>query len=124
MAVSDGVHDNLHPQMLALSPLELKLDFQTWEEAAKVVDIELVAAKYRVQCLSNLISELDCTPQNIVEKITAHCLKTTASSRAFMLANPGKRLPNNYKTYPGKMDHTTCVCFRVGFDSSNFSRSR
>jgi len=31
-----------------------------------------------------------------------------------MVNQPGKRLPSDYVEYPGKMDHTTCVCIRVG----------
>ena len=31
-----------------------------------------------------------------------------------METQPGKRLPKDYALYPGKMDHTTCVIFKVG----------
>ena len=32
----------------------------------------------------------------------------------FMVDNPGKKLPKDYKEFPGKMDHTTCLATRVG----------
>ena len=111
--------------MLSISPLALKMDFQTWEEAAKVVDVELVASKYRIQYLQNLISDIELTPGNVVSKIMDHCSKITLSSRDFMEKNPGKRLPKDFKKYPGKMDHTTCTVFRVGYTSGSSSeRSR
>jgi len=31
-----------------------------------------------------------------------------------MVNFPKKKLPIDYKTYPGKMDHTSCICIRVG----------
>ena len=30
-----------------------------------------------------------------------------------MEENDNKRLPLDYQKYPGKMDHTTCLCFRA-----------
>ena len=114
MVVSDGVHDNLHPEMLSITPRDLKLDFETWADAAKVIDIEEVASKYRVQCLEHFISDIHCTPNNIVKKIISHCNTVTKSSREWMQTNVSQALPQDYGKYPGKMDHTTCVVFKVG----------
>ena len=35
-------------------------------------------------------------------------------SQTFMQENPGKRLPNDYTRFPGKMDHTTLIVLKVG----------
>jgi hypothetical protein len=40
-------------------------------------------------------------------------LQLTAPSREFFLNNPGRRLPRDYKLFPGKMDHTTCLCIKI-----------
>mmetsp|Transcript_34720 Transcript_34720/g.54156 ORF Transcript_34720/g.54156 Transcript_34720/m.54156 type:complete len:277 (-) Transcript_34720:37-867(-) len=52
--------------------------------------------------------------QDVHSQIMDHCESTTYSSRDFMESNPSKELPNDYKLYPGKMDHTTLVIFCVG----------
>ena len=114
VVVSDGVHDNMHPQMLAVPPRELKLDFDSWEEAEKHINIEEVAAKHRVQFLQHFIADFECTPYNLVTKLISHCQETTKTSSEWMENNPGQILPNDYSKFPGKMDHTTCVAFRVG----------
>jgi hypothetical protein len=49
-------------------------------------------------------------------------MQNTRSSREFMVTNPGKRLPKDYKRYPGKMDHATCLTFKVGSVSATISR--
>lgn len=56
--------------------------------------------------------ELKCRP--LVERILAHCRSVNKKAIDFMRENPNEELPTNYSLYPGKMDHTTCLCFRVG----------
>eukprot|EP01113_Clastostelium_recurvatum_P019328 TRINITY_DN2278_c1_g1_i3.p1 TRINITY_DN2278_c1_g1~~TRINITY_DN2278_c1_g1_i3.p1 ORF type:complete len:426 (-),score=78.94 TRINITY_DN2278_c1_g1_i3:30-1307(-) len=56
----------------------------------------------------------DINPDIVTERILRHCLETTRTSREWMEAHPGKRQPPDYRAYPGKMDHTTCVTYRVG----------
>merc|ERR1712137_516510 len=114
MAVSDGVHDNLHPSLLGVSPRELKLDFNTWEEAAEIINVEEVAQHYRMDYLQRLIADIEFTPSAIVKRVMEHCDEITKNGREWMETNRGKKLPRDYKAYPGKMDHTTCVVFRVG----------
>jgi len=119
MVVSDGVHDNFHPELLSVTPNELKLDFTTWKEASSVINIEDIVANYREQSLCKFFSEMDdLSPKNIVNSIMQHCFDVTLASRQWMENNPGKILSKDYKEYPGKMDHTTCSVFRVGLSSS------
>lgn len=54
------------------------------------------------------------SPQLITSSLLRHALENTYASRDFMIRNPTSRLPSNYRRYPGKMDHTTCLTFRVG----------
>ena len=50
----------------------------------------------------------------VVNRVVRHCLQTTMKSREFMELYEGKKLPESYRDYPGKMDHTSCVCVEVG----------
>eukprot|EP01130_Rhizamoeba_saxonica_P018218 TRINITY_DN9045_c0_g1_i1.p1 TRINITY_DN9045_c0_g1~~TRINITY_DN9045_c0_g1_i1.p1 ORF type:complete len:1308 (+),score=321.61 TRINITY_DN9045_c0_g1_i1:4304-8227(+) len=48
-------------------------------------------------------------PSVMVDRIIEYCLETTRNTREFMENNPNLGQPKDYKEYPGKMDHTTCV---------------
>jgi len=50
----------------------------------------------------------------LVDGLVDHVFEVTRASREFMQNFPGKVLPVDYVNYPGKMDHCTCVAFRVG----------
>jgi hypothetical protein len=137
--VSDGVHDNLDPQQLGTTPGEADIaNTVTWEEAEKVSPKAVEAFKdgFRMKWLQgafnkeketgqhhdnteNSTSKSDgnganVSPQQIVDVLLRHAVDITRSSRDFMEQYPQKRLPQDFKTYPGKMDHVSCVCVRVG----------
>lgn len=114
MVMSDGVHDNLHPGSLNILPKDLKLNYETWDDASKDMSVEEVASRFRVRYLGELLGDVKYTPLNVLECAVTHSEKTTEASRDFMENQPGKRLPKDYSLYPGKMDHTTCVTFTVG----------
>jgi hypothetical protein len=59
------------------------------------------------------------SPERITNKIMHHCLTVTGRGREWMEQNPKEKLPNDYVTYPGKMDHATTVCLKIG----NFERA-
>lgn len=51
-----------------------------------------------------------------------------------MQKNPGKRVPEDYELFPGKLDHTTCLTVKIGkrkideppyseFDSGNNTKN-
>jgi uncharacterized protein (TIGR01777 family) len=52
-------------------------------------------------------------PGVIKDYFIRHCTEITHNSREF-LQNNNEKLPKNYKLYPGKMDHTSVVCFYAG----------
>lgn len=68
--------------------------------------------------LESMIAELEAkqklTPAFIVEHLINYCWNITEPSRQWMEQNIGKKLPSDYITFPGKLDHTTCVAIRVG----------
>ena len=114
LIVSDGVHDNLDPQQLGLSPKDLALPQNDWSEMDADVS-ELHRCRYRERRLNDLILSVGepYEPQHVVPVILKHCLDTNHAAAEWMKANVGKRLPFDYSKYPGKMDHTSCLCFRV-----------
>lgn len=117
--VTDGVHDNLDPQHLGRVPKDMSKEYNLagdkWED---VDSAKAVIAKnaYTTELLLRLLrtGEEMPTPKEVADRLIAHCIEVTQKSRQYMEDNNGKRLPEDYIEYPGKMDHTTCLCFRVG----------
>ncbi|KAF2078050.1 hypothetical protein CYY_000688 [Polysphondylium violaceum] len=117
--ISDGVHDNLDPQTIGCTPKELQLPYEQWSdmEPEKAQDAK---TKYTQEFLKMKLRSFDngeqdpITAKIITEKLVEHCVDTTKSSRDFMVNFPNKPLPDNLKEYKGKMDHVTCVAFKVG----------
>lgn len=130
IVVTDGVYDNFDPQHLGKSPQELKVPggYQTWQEIDNLKDDEVIKEAEKIKNLfikrfinAMIGGEKSTKPENktspslFVNKLTDHCLKLTKPSRDFMEQNPTIPLPKDYNKYPGKMDHTTCVAFKIGF---------
>jgi hypothetical protein len=136
MIVSDGVHDNLDPAHLGFLPRDLDIEADEWDQVPDFVQSEEVKNRYRLRLLSQVIyGQLDSaykkrqldsqsaptsaiddfpSPLEVVNNIMSYCKETCAASATWMQDNPHGRLPKDYRLYPGKMDHTTCVCVRVG----------
>jgi len=51
--------------------------------------------------------------RHIAEKLISYSLNLTETSRNYMESNPGSPQPSDYKKFPGKVDHTTCIVIRV-----------
>jgi hypothetical protein len=141
--VSDGVHDNLDPETLGLplefsirrnpslaqhilnlTPKESEtttiefeipahyIDNKAWE-ALPLNQGELFKTEYREFLISKFIRDGADTPAKLVAKLFDHCSETTKASRQYMEQNPSHVHPPDYVTYPGKMDHTTCIIYTV-----------
>eukprot|EP01112_Ceratiomyxa_fruticulosa_P000907 TRINITY_DN1085_c0_g1_i1.p1 TRINITY_DN1085_c0_g1~~TRINITY_DN1085_c0_g1_i1.p1 ORF type:complete len:412 (+),score=76.02 TRINITY_DN1085_c0_g1_i1:415-1650(+) len=52
-------------------------------------------------------------PEEITSRIINHCVELTSKSRDFMQENPKSKQPSDFVSFPGKMDHTTCVTYKV-----------
>jgi len=48
-----------------------------------------------------------------------YCSFTTKKMRDWMETHPNQSQPTNYKDFPGKMDHTTCIVVQAGVTSLN-----
>jgi len=57
--------------------------------------------------------ETEWSPKTIGTKLLKHSINVTKKSRIYLEQNPTKREPSDHSLYPGKMDHTTCLTFRV-----------
>jgi len=58
--------------------------------------------------------KLDVT--TVIDVLLKHCVNITKTSREFMEQNSKAKLPPDFKQYPGKLDHATCVCLSVGMN--------
>ncbi|KAN0037096.1 hypothetical protein ACTFIV_002428 [Dictyostelium citrinum] len=116
MIVSDGVHDNLDPKHLGKTPNDMSKEFNLNGEKWTDVDFskaQVAKNAFTASLLETLAAD-STDPCEISNRILEHCWNTTVASRFFMENNAGKRLPEDYSRYPGKMDHTSIICFKVG----------
>jgi len=112
MLMSDGVHDNLDAYALGKSPTELGLNVDDWKKAP---ERESSVIKSKFMCdMANELLKTTKNPAEVAHILIKHSISVTEASRDFMINNPTKKLPVDYVNYPGKMDHSTCVCIRVG----------
>ena len=95
--VSDGIHDNLDPQLRGKSPRDLGLDADDWEIAETKFPLESRTVKSKF-----MIDEMNATV-NTKSKVTAHHITTslikfsqqlTQPCRTYMEQNPGARQPS------------------------------
>mmetsp|Transcript_2142 Transcript_2142/g.6769 ORF Transcript_2142/g.6769 Transcript_2142/m.6769 type:complete len:518 (-) Transcript_2142:79-1632(-) len=112
LMVSDGVHDNLDPQLLGFLPKHLGLSGSDWSTVEPVLG-EQAKDLYRTAILSKLLVGVTSAAQ-VADIVIRHCMETTAKSREFMERYPGRTLPDDYKTFQGKLDHTTVLVTTVG----------
>jgi len=109
--VSDGVHDNLDPYHLGVSSKDLNLK-EDWSHLP-LEQIEKVKSQYMLNVLEQKLNGI-YDPQNVVNKLLDYSMNITEVGRKWMEENNGKKLPPDYLKYPGKMDHATVVCLKVG----------
>ncbi|KAF2077306.1 hypothetical protein CYY_001372 [Polysphondylium violaceum] len=65
---------------------------------------------------SNNSTPASINPSDITKKLIDHCSKVTHNAREFMEKFPNKKQPHDYREFPGKMDHTTCITFQIGYN--------
>lgn len=53
------------------------------------------------------------SPVDVTRKLISLCVEQTLHTRNFMEQNPEKRQPCDYRAFPGKLDHTTCLAFHT-----------
>ncbi len=121
--------------MYGIPPQQLNIPAKdnTWENVESVDNAFKVKSEWMSVFMAKIISNQNPDPNSLewhgfqqtvpwenitvsslVDALVDHSVKVTQVSRDFMLQNPEKQVPPNPKLYPGKMDHSSCVAFRVG----------
>jgi len=136
LVLSDGVHDNLDPQVLGKLPKDAGPQYENvdnWRGFGTEKEAQVCKDQFMKRFLINeliLGGESDerlrakvfsppkseepyVSPTPITGRIMKHCMSVTGSGREWMEQNPKEKLPNDYVLYPGKMDHATAVVVRV-----------
>lgn len=96
------------------NPKDVGLNVDVWanvkdsDESVRIVD------KWQDNFVNGLLPKVNVTPSSITKSFIRHAIDTTIPTRTFFKENPGKRLPSDYVKYPGKIDHTTVLAFKVG----------
>jgi hypothetical protein len=109
--MTDGVHDNLDPKSLGKEPSDF--GYQVAWEALPADTTERIKQGFQAELLSKVLAGAT-TPKQVVDTLTGYSQKVTRAGREFMEANPRAKQPSDYKAYPGKMDHCTCLAVPVG----------
>ena len=94
-----GVSDNFDPVLRG--------------EMSENEDNALLRNKMSLELAQSLVGD-NPTVTSVVENWIEHAKQTTRISREFIEEDSSRVLSSNRKIHPGKMDHATCICFRVG----------
>jgi len=108
---SDGVHDNFDPVVLGQWESQ-KINEQGQKIAWSLTEIDT----YKVLNSAKIIETANSkTPTQIGKAFLQHCDKTNKLSNEYMQkeqGNKGGRMNVDYKRFPGKQDHATCLIYR------------
>jgi len=107
--LSDGAHDNLDPQFIGLLPHALDNSVPPdapWNSLPEQHQ-QTLKNHHRERRLLELIQAAERNPRTMLADLMQLCTRVTEPSREFFLK--GKKLPDDYVKYPGKMDHCSAV---------------
>jgi hypothetical protein len=62
------------------------------------------------------INTKEVSPTTIIGAIIENAKRVTANTRNFLEKYPNQNEPQDYVNYPGKVDHSTCICVKVAYD--------
>lgn len=111
---------NLEPQQLGISPSEFGLQSPTnnWAQFKDQIfppHVEQRISDWSHQKLNETITaQKPVTPLKICRSLIDYVKQLTEPTRIFYNTNPGKKTPPNHQNYPGKLDHSTCLCGKIG----------
>lgn len=108
LMMSDGVADNLDPEVLG-KPSSSGVAWADMDDVARHNE----KTRWRCDFLAATMRASKFQLSEFVRIVVQFCSDTTRPSRRFMEENPGRALPDDYDLYAGKMDHTTLVAFRA-----------
>lgn len=120
IVASDGLHDNLDPQSLGLNPSDIGLEGSSW--TSEIEGLGAAKSKFMCEKISEIVfgqnvqtcsERVNLDPNIVTEKLIQYAITVTEKSKVFMETHPNQPLPSDYKLYPGKLDHTSCVSIKV-----------
>ncbi|KAH3732864.1 cyclophilin B [Pelomyxa schiedti] len=126
LLVTDGVHDNLDPEVLGDTPSTWRIQAPNWDTACQDNRELVVQVKtaFRQNLLKKVLEETPASmrashthlisPSNAADRLLNYAHKATSVQRKWMEDNPKLKTPCDYATYPGKLDHTSCVAICAG----------
>lgn len=119
---SDGVTDNLDPEYQAVKPSECGMPgIDSWEAISKDQVEFAIKCKAEWRC-TKMCQVIDAfaaeqgvavCPEVVVHSLIGYCISLTRPSRDWLESTMTGQLPCDYVVFPGKQDHTTCVCIRI-----------
>jgi serine/threonine protein phosphatase PrpC len=117
MLMSDGVHDNMDAETLGLQPRDFGIDGPRWDDVP-LAEGDRCKSLFMQQQLARILVNVSAArettpPKRIVDAVIDHCHRVTEPTRHFLETQPMQRVPQDYRRFPGKPDHTTFLCFRV-----------
>lgn len=131
-AVTDGIHDNVEPECLGLTPAATAAKLKTnplvppavisageqagdsWDRVSETM-MEPLKVFYQTSRLKQLLIANGGAVDAFAAATVAanNALQTTNNSRTFMEENPSKPEPADHVAFPGKMDHATVVALQA-----------
>lgn len=114
ICVSDGIYDNIDPIASGKLPKDFNLNEKDW----KSVPLE-TSNSIRTKYITDFIADVICLDKEpnvkcITNRLIDHSYQVTSRSREYMEQHPTGKLSLDPTLHPGKLDHASCVCFRVG----------
>eukprot|EP01117_Protostelium_nocturnum_P008702 TRINITY_DN3118_c0_g1_i1.p1 TRINITY_DN3118_c0_g1~~TRINITY_DN3118_c0_g1_i1.p1 ORF type:complete len:903 (+),score=235.28 TRINITY_DN3118_c0_g1_i1:180-2888(+) len=108
--MSDGVHDNFSPRSLGMLPSQIGLHVQNDDWSSIADDKEEITL-----FMENLVAETIGNTMDVAvasRNLLKYC-QTTTTKLQELCGRPGKLGDYETKDYPGKLDHTTVLSFKV-----------
>jgi len=133
---SDGIHDNLDPEILGLQPEQVPAMIppgavprelqaalseiepsSNWDQIPQVL-AHVLKTTYAEQRLASEVmrpGEAWPVPVDLAgRRLIEHALNAAAATRDYMERCPNSPVTESYQRFPGKMDHISAVCFQIG----------
>eukprot|EP01102_Stenamoeba_stenopodia_P010234 TRINITY_DN3065_c0_g1_i1.p1 TRINITY_DN3065_c0_g1~~TRINITY_DN3065_c0_g1_i1.p1 ORF type:complete len:868 (-),score=168.77 TRINITY_DN3065_c0_g1_i1:9-2612(-) len=110
--LSDGVHDNLDPDVLQVDPAQWNPNSQDAAEARRRFAESLALQLIQEEASKDKQADekaVKVEPHHITKALLSHCWNVTQEGRVYMETHPRS---NNFK-FKGKCDHATSLAFRV-----------
>lgn len=117
--MSDGISDNLDPQIHGLMPPDLGVDVDNWSNLSRGLG-SILKSEYVKNYITEKIVPTEpsfITPNTIAHGLMSNALSVTEHHRNYLSQNPSLKAPSDYSLFPGKLDHASVVSFRVGYVS-------